>query len=408
MKGHDRVRLRNYKGTYLAVFRDTFGRKVVLDLGVSKEEEANILLKAVNADGMILAKALGRLKQEVFEALSGGPITLRSAFDDFIKFSKTEYPPLTHGRNRTDVNLFIQFHDAWEAHPCTVTRMMVSNWANQLVLDGLKINSIKAYISSLSRFFEWCRDRGYVSSEPTRKITRSLIRKVSNDKLTVNHKDPITQEELDRFLAEIVEVRRTVPAFNRSGNRSREWCILTFLHVASQITFETGIRMADAVRLSWDDLDGKVLRVSPSKTKGKSNNLLTFVLSNHIMGILERYGRVMGREGFMFDSVRRCYEKSNRALIYAIFSDVWDRCGFERKKSYHSLRAGCATHTLLKELHQSEILKKICTHLGHSSVSTTLAYIAHAGKAQSNYGFDRKEPESSGEIVGEYASEYGT
>lgn len=408
MKGHHQVRLREYRGTFLAVFRDPHGRKTVVDLGVDKRETAEILLKSVNADGMILAKTLGRLKQEIFEALSGGPITLRSAFDDFVKFSKEEYPKMTHGRNRTDVPLFIEFHNAWENHPCTVTRTMVSSWANDLVVSKkLRRSSIVAYIGSLSRFFEWCRDRGYICSEPTRRIMRTIVRKIPNERMEMVHKEPITEEELRVFLEKIIEIRNETDPFNQRSQRSRKWCVLTFLYVASQITFETGIRLADAVRLHWDDLEGKVLRVSPSKTKGKANNLLSFVLSNHIMAVLEKYGRVMGREGYLFDSVRRCYESGNRYLIYTVFTEVWNRCGFERKKTFHGFRAGCATHTFLKELHGSEILKKISTHLGHSSVSTTLAYIAHAGKAQSNYGFDRKKPSESGEVAECYASEHG-
>lgn len=407
MRGHHQVRLREYRGTYLAVFRDPHGRKVVVDLGVDNKEAADVLLKAVNADGMILAKALGRLKQDVFEALSGGPITLRSAFDDFVKTSKEEYPKLTHNRNRTDVPLFVDFHDAWESHPCTVTRTMVLSWAHSLVLKGFKKTTITSYIGSLSRFFEWCRDRGYVCSEPTRKVMQAIVRKIPNEKMEVAHKEPVTPEELERFLKELIEIRRETPPFNRSGARSRKWCILSFLYVSSQLAFETGIRLVDAVQLHWDNFDGKVLRVSPSKTKGKANNLLNFVLSDHIMGVLERYGNVMGREGYLFDSARRCYVTGNRYLIYDVFSEAWNRCGFSRRKSFHGFRSGCATHTLLKELHESELMKKISTYLGHSSVNTTLAYIAHAGKAQSNYGFDRKKPDDPGECVESYSGEHG-
>lgn len=142
----------------------------------------------------------------------------------------------------------------------------------------------------------------------------------------------------------------------------------------------TGLRLGDAVRLSWDDIRDGAVFIKTAKT-GAS---VAIPLHPCLQRELERLG---DKEGYVCPSLHARYEAAGRASVVASFARLFARCGIETSRKvgigiarpvcgFHSLR-----HTFVSKCISAGIDRAIVQAIvGHSSAAMTEHYTHLADK----------------------------
>ena len=204
-------------------------------------------------------------------------------------------------------------------------------------------------LSSLKRFFKFCRKRGFISWDPLDGLDR--IKK---------------EKKLPRFLLED-EVKRLIEKgpdiTSPLGVRDR--AIL-------EVLYGSGLRVSELVSLKLSDLDLKkgILRVS-----GKGDRVRYVPINTEALRWLKKYleevrGRFSGLNSpWLF--VNRRGGKLSRQFVWKMIKNYGEKVGIDPSRLHpHVLRHSFATHLLQR----GADLRSIQLLLGHASITTTEIY----------------------------------
>lgn len=134
------------------------------------------------------------------------------------------------------------------------------------------------------------------------------------------------------------------------------------------VTYSSGLRVGEAVRLKLQDLDIERRTVRINQGKGKKDRFS--LLSETAYEIVQRYVTRHKPTGWLFPGQTPGRHLSER-LVQKVFEQALKASGITKKVSVHSLRHSFATHLLEGGID----LRHIQELLGHSSIRTTEIYI---------------------------------
>jgi integrase len=162
----------------------------------------------------------------------------------------------------------------------------------------------------------------------------------------------------------------------------------------------TGLRLGDCATLKWDAgwhvngtgsklgvfLDEKLIRIIPSKTKGK-NKSITIPLHPILVDMLGRLRKEMSQSPYLFPSVAKEYTSGRGYRVSARIQKLFQKCGIQTTETikgrervavrvgFHSLRHSfvslCASNnvpqTAVQELvgHGNPAMTALYTHVDH-------------------------------------------
>lgn len=139
--------------------------------------------------------------------------------------------------------------------------------------------------------------------------------------------------------------------------------------IVIELIYSSGIRLAELVKLKWENLDivAKVLRVNA----GKGNKDRLTILSNSVIKHLLDYKeqRINKENIYIFDSQARPHTHISKKTVQKIFENACAKAKIDRVTP-HQLRHSFATHSLEK----GTDIRNIQSMLGHSSPKTTMIY----------------------------------
>jgi len=210
---------------------------------------------------------------------------------------------------------------------------------------------LKAAVRS---FFTWLNETGAISTNPARSVTTKRL----------SRKPPefLTEAEKRRLLKELHD--RTCPLAKRD-------------RVIFELFLGTGIRIAELVNLSVDDidLDGKHIRITGKGGKHQVKFLKTSLRTLMRSYLKDRRQMIGSESTALFVSsrgTRLCCRQVAQRLSYWL-----GKAGIEKKITPHGLRHTFATHLYAKT---SDLLL-VKRALGHADISTTEIYTHLADEA---------------------------
>ena len=219
------------------------------------------------------------------------------------------------------------------------------------VLTRAKGKTANEYRSALHQTFQIVRSESKATSNVWEEVPRSSS--------TSHRRRALTEEELRRIFAHVAGEMRTLFA----------------------VGLYMGLRLGDAVRLRWADIDmdNGVVHVVPSKTVRHGTEVVVSIKESPLLNILEAVPPE-SRTGFVMPELAGLYERENwrlRGMLAKVFSD----CGIETTVSsgkgrkspevgFHSLR-----HTFVSMAANAGVpLAVVQGIVGHTSAAMTQHY----------------------------------
>ena len=134
------------------------------------------------------------------------------------------------------------------------------------------------------------------------------------------------------------------------------------------ITYSSGLRVSETVRLKMTDIDSK--RMTVRIRQGKGGNDRYSILSHTALDHLKQYWKEYRPTVWLFDGARND-DHITTHTIQCIFYAAKRRAGITKPASIHTLRHSFATHLIEggTSLHHVQLL------LGHRSPTTTTVYL---------------------------------
>ena len=272
--------------------------------------------------------------------------------EDFLQYLSAErnYSKATVSGYDSVLTKFGQFVESqgqtldWRA----ITNGDIREWVVAQMNRGSAASSVNTWMSALRSFYRFLLARGYVESDPTRKVEGP------------KRKKPlpcfVREKEMDKLLDS------TRFPQNFEGKRDHT-ILLTF--------YSTGMRLAELTGLNTADIDfmAKTLKVTGKRNKQR---IIPFgeEMERELREYLQkRLETTAGKDnGPLFIN-----EKGNRITRQAVYKLVEFHLGTvttQKKRSPHVLRHSFAT-AMLNHGANIEVVKEL---LGHESLATTEIY----------------------------------
>lgn len=275
--------------------------------------------------------------------------TLQDQFCDHSTYIRG-YSPDTIRRYRSTIQLLRRRTNVREIGECTEERIREFFYRGR-VERHWEANSFVTFHKSLTVFFRWCVERGYLPSSPTDGIEIPKAAKRLPQRLS--------KQEALRLL-EIVQNYPWPYTYQRHRNHA---ILATFLHA--------GLRKKELLRLQVVDLD--VANQSIFIRQGKGSKDRVVPMSSTLAGILRRYleerTRLVKSCPEVFTSLNRDMGLTNEGLKRLVVSA---RRITGLRFHIHTLRHTFAT-LMLEGGCDIFSLSKI---MGHSDIKTTTIYLA--------------------------------
>lgn len=272
----------------------------------------------------------------------------------YLEFEK-RYSSHTLQSYNTDLlqffNYINQFHPSLNVE--SINPIIIRSWMVNLLNSNEKNSTVNRKISSVRSFFKFLQKQSLVKSNPTTnlirpKISKRLPKDIRSDKLLEfkqKFEEFISNEE-DTFL------------------NFRDYTMFCLLYA-------TGMRRAELVALSWDDIDfhNKVITVF-----GKGKKVRKIPISSSLEEILNNYkSRVLNNsfspeenKVIVLNNGRKTYPN----FIYRTIKKYLNQISQSDGVGPHTLRHSFATHIL----NEGAELNAIKDLLGHSSLAATQVY----------------------------------
>jgi integrase/recombinase XerD len=257
----------------------------------------------------------------------------------------------------------------------SIERGDIMNWRDSMIKtsekQGYATRSIKRKLSTISKFFEYLCDQGFVQT--------NVVLGVERPKLTAN--EGATQSISDRQAKELLEAPdpKTI-----KGKRDRA-ILATFLFHALRRSELCNLKIKDIL-----ERDGiKQLKVLGKGDKERYVPLHPVAIKR-IYEYLEASGpqHAGNRESAIFRALSNNKKYSTKGMspiaVYEIVIHYGQKIGLDTSRfSPHSLRATAATNTLVN----GEDIRKVQHWLGHASIQTTAMYDKRDHRAEDSPTF---------------------
>lgn len=258
----------------------------------------------------------------------------------------------------------------------TVQTHPLSSLAQELVIRGFSVRTIKQYIAHNRRFFDFIgKSAREVGAEDIKKYllflrvhenyTNTSLNNVISAlkfyyegilkrKLFYN----ITRPTREKFLPVVLsrsDIQRIIDATNNLKH-----------HLLLAVAYGAGLRVSEVVGLRVGDIDVGELAVHVKGAKGNKDRLTIFPEKL----VLDMQKLIAGKAAhdFVFQSVRD--GKLTTRTAQKIFERALESSCVKKDASFHSLRHSFATHLLENGVD----LRYVQELLGHESVKTTQRY----------------------------------
>jgi integrase len=260
-----------------------------------------------------------------------------------------------------------------------VTANDIDVMINTLIKKGYSHSTIKKAYDSVSACFNTGIDRGEILRNPCRGV-----------KLPKNQKKPaesirfFTDDEIQRIITESTSKYSNGKPKHRLG------------HGVVLLLF-TGIRIGEAIALTWDDVDfdKKELRidknaeeiidrtpgatkkrvVTPQETPKSPSSIRDVALEEIALDALRGLREINGKHEFVFASANGTYLQYRN--FNRMFESILKRCGIEPCGS-HTCRHSFASMLIRNGVH----IKVVSEMLGHADVAFTMNRYVHIMKEQ--------------------------
>lgn len=182
-----------------------------------------------------------------------------------------------------------------------LTREALDLYASMLRDEGRSESTIKSHLAHLRAAMAWAVDRGFLHAVPKMpKIHRAKNSKVMKGR-------PITTEEFERMIAKVPAVIRKPNLGRKKEKPPTDWDRVPGWQQLLQGLWWSGLRISEALELSWDDRTGLVvelsyqrpmLRIPAEKEKGHKDRLLPIApeFAEFLLAVPESK-----RRGYVFD-----------------------------------------------------------------------------------------------------------
>lgn len=182
-----------------------------------------------------------------------------------------------------------------------------------------------------------------------------LYTEIYNSEFIINIKRPKKDKKLPNVLSssEVINILKGVDNFKHK--------------VMLIITYSSGLRVGEVVRLKVDDIDQERKLIHIRQSKGRKDRYT--VLSNIALEALNLYLQVYRPEEWLFPGVASSGHLTERT-VQKVFENACKKAKIEKSVSVHCLRHSFATHLL----ERGTDLRYIQELLGHCSSKTTEIY----------------------------------
>ena len=290
--------------------------------------------------------------------------TNQQAFLDYLQKEKN-YSPLTLLAYKTDLIEFSKFH--LSAFPeSTVEDVQyadIRSWIINLVDSKISNRTINRKIASLKAFYKFLQVIEVNSTTPLQKH-RALK---TETKLQL----PFSEKELNAVLNEM--------EFTDDFYGVRDKLII-------DLFYGTGIRRAELIGLTLDNVQGDVIKVLGKRNKERLIPILP-IIRDKIAGykkLRKTIEKASETENFF---VTDKGQKLNNSFVYRLINSYFGLVSEKTKRSPHIMRHTFATHML----NNGADLNSIKELLGHSSLASTQVY-THNSMAELKKAYSGAHP----------------
>ncbi len=272
-----------------------------------------------------------------------------SQYFHYLKYEKRLSPNtlLAYSKDLEQFGVFLRIIE-FEGEIHLADTALIRFWVVHLLEDGLSARSVHRKISSLRRYFRFCKQNDLCDDNPV----DSLILPKLEKRLPV-----FVDEESLRILFEEFEFTDDF-----AGCRDR---------LVLELLYGTGIRLSELLNLQDKDIDeaGAYIRVLG---KGSKERIIPF--PSEISRILKEYNSLKNAQFgsdcqdnlILTDHGKQVYPK----FVYRLVNMYLSYVTTVSKKSPHILRHSFATHLL----NRGADLNAIKELLGHANLSATQVY----------------------------------
>lgn len=142
--------------------------------------------------------------------------------------------------------------------------------------------------------------------------------------------------------------------------------------LALMLIYSSGLRVSEAVNLTWKDINFTSHKIHIKASKGKKDRVV--MLAYVLVEKLKQYREMFPSENFVFEGQIKGQPYTANS-IRSVMRRACKKAGIEEKATVHTLRHSFATHVL----NSGTDIRFIQKILGHSSIKTTTIY-THVSK----------------------------
>ncbi len=254
--------------------------------------------------------------------------------------------PLTVKGYSNDFRKFISWYDQTEGslpEAEHISPMDIAEFKRHFMDRSQKPSTINRALSSLSSFFKWAIEAGYVSYNPAENI--KLLSEIKSAPRSLERKESL----------------KLIRAVYRS-DKPRDVCIVTIL-------LHTGIRVSELCVLRFVDVVIKERTGNLTVRAGKGSKYRQVPLNATVRNSIEKWLEVRGNEPGLLFPGRNGNPLSPRTIEYLLEKYSYE-AKLEETASPHILR-----HTFCKMLIDAgESIDRVASLAGHENLNTTARY----------------------------------
>jgi integrase len=352
------------------------GKKKWISTGSANKAEAEKIVAESKVEELGIANKAARLASKAIgQILTGKSLTCLKALDDYRRLKSNNKAAKTVSNHVLVTLNWMKEARVETLPPSSVTPDHISRWINNPDLEW-KRSTRQVALSSVRSFFEFCSNKGWISSDPSQLVELDYS-VMSHEQKEEEEKKPFTEDEVERILSELRKDWHAAATgkhqlFKESGQ-------VLFWLIAVTIGKETGLRLSDIATLEWRSFGEPGHLIVWTK---KRNKRIEYPISEKLQNLISEIP-VIDAE-YLFPEPRAIIrDVKKRSGLSVQFRRLLNRLEIDDGKSFHSLRHYKATQafakldkeTLAQKLAESLTLDQIAALLGHSNKKTTKGYL---------------------------------
>lgn len=256
----------------------------------------------------------------------------------------------------------------------------LEDYQSYMVLKNYSKQTIASCLRTVRMFFEYLgvnKIRGRSSEEQARKYLLmridcgyswstincdySALRKYFTHIINARWNiDKIPRPRKEHILPEILSQQEVIKLIEHAATFKHQ-VFLTFI-------YGTGLRLSEAIHITFNDIDGDRLQIRVNRGKGAKDRLVQ--IPECLLHLLRTYYRRIKPENYLFNGLKKGSRYSPRAAQWSIIR-AKELAGIKKKASLHTLRNCYATH----HIENGTDLVFLQEQMGHKNLKTTARYV---------------------------------